>query len=91
MPLARPTLAALSIILFLPSWNNYLWPLLINSKPGSMTAPVALGTLIGLTKVSWGGIMVRRGDADRADAGGVRAAATPFHRRHLRRRGQVRR
>lgn len=58
LPLARPTLAALSIILFLHSWNNYLWPLLINSKPGSMTAPVALGTLIGLTKVSWGGIMV---------------------------------
>jgi lactose/L-arabinose transport system permease protein len=57
MPLARPTLAALSIILFLASWNNYLWPLLISSKPGAMTAPVALGTLIGLTKVSWGGIM----------------------------------
>ncbi|MDP1732178.1 MAG: carbohydrate ABC transporter permease [Devosia sp.] len=57
LPLARPTLAALSIILFLASWNNYLWPLLINSKPGAMTAPVALGTLIGLTKVSWGGIM----------------------------------
>ena len=34
MPMARPTLAALSIILFLPSWNNYLWPLLINTKPG---------------------------------------------------------
>ena len=57
LPLARPTMAALAIILFLASWNNYLWPLLINSKPGSMTAPVALGTLIGLTKVSWGGIM----------------------------------
>ncbi|MDX3924298.1 MAG: carbohydrate ABC transporter permease [Shinella sp.] len=57
MPLARPTIAALSIILFLASWNNYLWPLLINSRPGMMTAPVALGTLIGLTKVSWGGIM----------------------------------
>jgi lactose/L-arabinose transport system permease protein len=57
MPLARPTLAALSIILFLFSWNNYLWPLLISSRPGAMTAPVALGTLIGLTKVSWGGIM----------------------------------
>jgi lactose/L-arabinose transport system permease protein len=57
LPLARPTLAALSIILFLASWNNYLWPLLINSKPDAMTAPVALGTLIGLTKVSWGGIM----------------------------------
>ncbi len=57
LPLARPTMAALSIILFLASWNNYLWPLLINSRPGMMTAPVALGTLIGLTKVSWGGIM----------------------------------
>ncbi|WP_159585383.1 carbohydrate ABC transporter permease [Chelativorans xinjiangense] len=58
MPLARPTLAALSIILFLASWNNYLWPLLINNRPDMMTAPVALGSLIGLTKVSWGGIMV---------------------------------
>ncbi|MBW9055918.1 carbohydrate ABC transporter permease [Rhizobium mesosinicum] len=57
LPLARPTMAALAIILFLASWNNYLWPLLINSKPGMMTAPVALGVLIGLTKVSWGGIM----------------------------------
>jgi lactose/L-arabinose transport system permease protein len=57
LPMARPMLAALAIILFLASWNNYLWPLLINSKPGAMTAPVALGTLIGLTKVSWGGIM----------------------------------
>ena len=57
LPLARPTMAALAIILFLASWNNYLWPLLINSRPGMMTAPVALGTLIGLTRVSWGGIM----------------------------------
>jgi lactose/L-arabinose transport system permease protein len=57
MPLARPTIAALSIILFLASWNNYLWPLLINSRQDMFTAPVALGSLIGLTKVSWGGIM----------------------------------
>jgi lactose/L-arabinose transport system permease protein len=58
MPMAKPTLAALSIILFLSSWNNYLWPLLITSDPNMMTAPVALGTLIGVTRVSWGGIMV---------------------------------
>jgi lactose/L-arabinose transport system permease protein len=57
MPLARPALAALTIILFLHSWNNYLWPLLINSRPAMMTAPVALGSLIGLTKVSWASIM----------------------------------
>ena len=57
LPMAKPTIAALSIILFLASWNNYLWPLLISSRPEMMTAPVALGTLIGLTRVSWGAIM----------------------------------
>jgi lactose/L-arabinose transport system permease protein len=57
LPLARPTMAALAIILFLHSWNNYLWPLLISSDRTMFTAPVALGSLIGLTKVSWGGIM----------------------------------
>ena len=57
MPMARPTIAALSIILFLASWNNYLWPLLVASDPSMMTAPVALGSLIGFTRVSWGGIM----------------------------------
>jgi lactose/L-arabinose transport system permease protein len=57
MPMARPTIAALSIILFLHSWNAYLWPLLVSNDPRMMTAPVALGTLIGVTRVSWGGIM----------------------------------
>lgn len=50
-------MAALSIILFLYSWNNYLWPLLISSDRTMFTAPVALGSLIGPSKVSWGGIM----------------------------------
>ena len=57
MPMAKPTLAALSIILFLHSWNNYIWPLLISSDPRMMTSPVAIGTLIGFNRVSWGGIM----------------------------------
>ncbi len=58
MPLAKPMLAALSIILFLHSWNNYLWPLLISNDKTMMTAPVALGSLFGLMDVSWGGVMV---------------------------------
>ena len=57
LPMAKPTIAALSIILFLASWNNYIWPLLIASDPSMMTAPVALGTLIGFTRVSWASIM----------------------------------
>lgn len=58
LPLARPMLAALAILLFLASWNNYLWPLLIANDTRMMTAPVALGSLFGLVDVSWGGIMV---------------------------------
>ncbi|SHH14252.1 carbohydrate ABC transporter permease [Cognatishimia maritima] len=58
LPLARPMIAALSIILFLHSWNNYLWPLLITNERSMMTAPVALGSLIGNTDISWGSIMM---------------------------------
>ncbi len=58
MPLVLPAVAALAIILFLMSWNNYLWPLLVLNKPGAQTAPVALGALIGLNRVFWNAIMV---------------------------------
>lgn len=57
IPLVRPALAALAIILFLNQWNDYLWPLIVLSRKESYTIPVALGTLVGLTRVSWGGIM----------------------------------
>jgi lactose/L-arabinose transport system permease protein len=39
-------------------WNDYLWPLLVLTDPSSYTIPVALGTLVGLTNISWGGIMI---------------------------------
>lgn len=58
VPLVLPAMAALAIILFLAAWNDYLWPLLVLSDRNMQTAPVALGSLIGLTRVSWGGIMV---------------------------------
>ncbi len=58
MPLMKPALAALAIILFLFSWNSFLWPLLVLSKPEAQTAPVALGALVGLNRVFWNAIMV---------------------------------
>jgi len=58
LPLVTPSLAALALIFFLNVWNDYLWPLLVLSEKEMYTAPVALGTLIGLTRVSWAGIMV---------------------------------
>jgi lactose/L-arabinose transport system permease protein len=58
LPLVVPALAALAIILFLFSWNNFLWPLLVLSSPDAQTAPVALGALVGLNRVFWNAIMV---------------------------------
>ena len=57
LPLVLPATAALAIILFLQSWNNYLWPLLVLSKADAQTAPVALGVLVGFDKVYWGALM----------------------------------
>jgi lactose/L-arabinose transport system permease protein len=58
LPLGVPALAALAIILFLFSWNSFLWPLLVLSKQEAQTAPVALGALVGLNRVFWNAIMV---------------------------------
>ncbi len=54
----QPALAAVGIVLFLFQWNDFFWPLLILTSKESYTIPVALGTLVGLTRVDWGGIMV---------------------------------
>lgn len=44
LPMARTPIAALSVILFIYGWNQYLWPLLITTDPAMTTA------LIGMAK-----------------------------------------
>ena len=58
LPMSLPSMAAIGIVLFLFQWNDYLWPLLVLTDSASYTIPVALGTLVGLTNISWGGIMI---------------------------------
>ena len=58
LPPVWPSLAALLIILFLASWNNYLWPLLVATEPAARTAPVALGSMLTVNAVPpWGAVM----------------------------------
>ncbi len=47
MPLCAPALAAVTIMTSLFSWNDLLWPLVINTVPERMTLPVGLATLQG--------------------------------------------
>ncbi|MCE7791757.1 carbohydrate ABC transporter permease [Salipaludibacillus sp. CUR1] len=44
LPLSRTSMAALAIFIFVQSWNNFLWPLLVANDQSMMTLPVAIPT-----------------------------------------------
>ncbi|MEJ0013999.1 MAG: ABC transporter permease subunit [Bauldia sp.] len=46
LPLSRTNMAALGTILFVWTWNQYLWPLLVTTDPSHGTAVVELKELI---------------------------------------------
>ncbi len=45
LPLLRPVLATLAIFVFLASWNDFMWPLIVLSDNELYTLPVALASL----------------------------------------------
>jgi multiple sugar transport system permease protein len=45
LPLSRTALAALGILVFLASWDNYLWPLIITNSESLWTLPIAMSRL----------------------------------------------
>jgi multiple sugar transport system permease protein len=47
LPLARPGLTALAILTALWSWNDLLWPLIVNTSPDKMTLSAGLASLLG--------------------------------------------
>jgi multiple sugar transport system permease protein len=47
VPLLRPIMATLAIFIFLSSWNDFLWPLIVLSDDARYTLPVALANLSG--------------------------------------------
>jgi len=49
MPIAKPALAALSVLLFLIMWNAYLWPQVMASAPSVAPLAVTLPTLTDTT------------------------------------------
>lgn len=47
IPLSVPPLATLSVLSFLSSWNDFLWPLYVLFNPENLTLPAGLATLQG--------------------------------------------
>ncbi len=47
LPLAKPGLLALGILVVLASWNDLFWPLIVNTDPEQMTLSAGLASLQG--------------------------------------------
>lgn len=58
LPAMKPALAATSIYLFMMSWNNFMWPLIVTTSSDMYTFPVALSSLVGFSIIDYGQIMV---------------------------------
>lgn len=57
LPLSKPALISLAIIVFLGNWNDYLWPLIVTNNVNSRTLPVGLLTFQGRYTVEYATLM----------------------------------
>ena len=57
LPLARPALAAVGILSFIWSWNNFLWPLIVITSTENMPLTVGLSTVQGSFGLRYAQIM----------------------------------
>jgi arabinosaccharide transport system permease protein len=57
LPLVKGALSVLAVLVFLGSWNDYLWPLIVLRSTEKFTYPLGLATLYGLYKIEYGMIL----------------------------------
>ena len=57
IPLIKPVLVSLTIFTFITSWNDFLWPLVIATKPAMKTLTLAIAALKGSYTTNYGLVM----------------------------------
>jgi sn-glycerol 3-phosphate transport system permease protein len=59
LPLSRPNIAALFVILFIYGWNQYLWPLLVTTQENMYTSVIGIKRMIsgGDAATDWNLVM----------------------------------
>jgi multiple sugar transport system permease protein len=60
LPMTIPAVTTLAVIIFISSWNNYMWPLIIGNKESVRVLTVALGVFRSQTPQGapdWTGLM----------------------------------
>lgn len=62
VPLARPSIAALTVFSFLTAWNQYLWPLLVTKDQHLSTVQIGLrqlrGTSLEQVNITFAGVVI---------------------------------
>ena len=58
VPVMRSTYAAATIIIFMASWNNYLWPLIVLQTNETKTLTLAVASLLSAYVPDYGVVMV---------------------------------
>ena len=53
LPNSMPVLAARAVFIFLGSWNDFLWPLVVTNSQAMRTLPVGLNMFQGQYSVQW--------------------------------------
>ena len=53
LPLSKPALATLATFVFLGSWNDFMWPLIVTNSMEMKTLPVGLAAFQGLYASDW--------------------------------------
>ncbi len=53
LPLSKPALATLATIIFMGSWNDFMWPLIVTDSTGMKTLPVGLASFQGQYNTDW--------------------------------------
>lgn len=53
IPAVRPALVTLAIFVFIGSWGDFLWPLIILDDPDYYTLPLGVATLAGTFSLDW--------------------------------------
>jgi multiple sugar transport system permease protein len=58
LPLIKPALATLAIVMFIGLWNNFLSPLILISSPEKYVLTLALRSVQSVANSPWGAIML---------------------------------
>lgn len=53
IPAIRPALVTLAIFVFIGSWSDFLWPLIVLDRPEYYTLPLGVATLAGTFSLDW--------------------------------------